>query len=304
MRPLCAECKLYASLLLLLCLCMSSCEKEVHIDLPSAEPQLVVDGFIETNQPPVVVLTKSIGYFAKIDLSNFVNSFVHDAVITVDDGVSTVTLKEYALDTGGSFRFYVYSLDSADQHSFSFLGKVNTTYKLTITADGKTYESTTRIPDCKPIDSLAALVPDRPDPNLPARRLLNVFYTDPDTPGNCIRYFTRRNSEPFYTADNSVYDDGLVNGAVSARLPLFLGYDRNTKTNDTTGYLFPGDTVTLKWCAIERPVFNFYTTLEYSVTNTGNPFTSPINVRTNISNGALGIWAGYGTTYATLVVKE
>ena len=32
----------------------------------------------------------------------------------------------------------------------------------------------------------------------------------------------------------------------------------------------------------------------------GSPFSSPVLIPSNISNGALGIWAGYGTWYDTL----
>ncbi len=293
-----------ALVLLLLWLCSSGCEKEVHIDLTNGAPQVVVNGFIETGQPPFLLLTKSFGYLARVSLATLDSSYVHGARVTVSNGTRTVALREYAIDTGGHFRFYFYTLDSADKGSLTFLGKVNDTYKLTVVAEGKTYESTTRIPDCKPLDSLAALPPDRFDAKKPTALVLNVYYSDPDTPGNCIRYFTSVNGGPFYTASTSVYDDGLLSGTGSARLPLFLGYDYNVKTTDSTGYLFPGDTLLIKWCAIERPVFNFYSTYEYSISNTGNPFTTPINVRTNISNGGLGIWAGYGTTTARLVVPQ
>ena len=52
-----------------LCLFYLSCEKEVDINLNTGEPKLVVDGQIETGGPPIVIISKSIGYFSKIDLS-------------------------------------------------------------------------------------------------------------------------------------------------------------------------------------------------------------------------------------------
>ena len=281
-----------------------SCEKTVDVDLKDSPPQVVVDGYIETNQPPIVILTKTIGYFATIDLSTYENSFLHNAVIKVSNGTREVTLREYAVDTGTSNKFYFYTLDSADRSSFTFLGKVNEYYKLSVTAEGRTYESTVKIPDCKPLDSITSRLPDIPSAKTPTARILNVYYSDPDSFGNCIRYFTKRNSEPFLTASTSVYDDGLVNGAKSARLPLFLGYDHTHKTNDSTGYLFPGDTITIKWCAIDRSVFNFYATFEYATSSVGNPFSSPTNVRTNMSNGAIGVWAGYGVTTAIYVAPK
>src|SRR5436190_24225227 len=90
-----------------------SCEKEVKINLSSGATQLVVNGLIETDRPPCVVLTCSIGYFSKVDLKTLQSSFVHDAVVKVSDGTREVTLREYRLDTSSgstSAQFYVYSM--------------------------------------------------------------------------------------------------------------------------------------------------------------------------------------------------
>jgi hypothetical protein len=54
---------------------------------------------------------------------------------------------------------------------------------------------------------------------------------------------------------------------------------------------------------IDKGVYTFWNTYAFAQRAVGNPFSSPINVKTNISNGALGIWAGYGSSFDTLVVK-
>lgn len=294
----------YTAIILALLVFCVGCEKEVKINLTTGEPQLVVNGFIETGQPPLLLLTRSIGYFAKIDLKTLENSFVHNATVTVSDGSRQISLREYNIDTGGVSKFYFYTIDTAQSGSLTFLGQFNKSYKLSILVDGKTYESTAFIPNCKPIDSMVAIAPATPPEKAPTARILNVYYTDPDTTGNRIRYFTKRNSEPYFPGFNSVYDDQIVNGAKNALLPILAGFDRNTEINDSTGYVFAGDTVALKWCSIDRQVFNFYNTYEYSLGTVGNPFSSPINVQSNVSNGALGVWAGYGATYYTLIVPR
>jgi hypothetical protein len=300
----------YALLAILMVTTLIACEKEVKINLSTGGSQVVVNGVIETGQPPLLALTRSIGYFAKIDLATLENSFVHNARVTVSDGTREITLREYSIDTsntatGSLNKFYFYSIDTATPGAFSFVGEVGKFYKLTITVDGKTYESTTKIPNCKPVDSIVTQIPNVPAEKAPTALLLSVYYSDPDTPGNCIRYFTKRNSEPYYPGFNSVYDDQIVNGVKSALLPILAGYDRSTAIiNDSTGKVFPGDTLTLKWCAIDRGVYNFYNTYEYSLGTVGNPFASPINVKSNVSGGALGIWAGYGSTYATKIIPK
>ncbi len=284
----------------------SSCEKEVNINLNTGEAKLVVDGQIETDGYPLVILTKSIGYFSKIDLSTLQNSFVHDAVVTVSDGGNSIKLREYSLDTGlnGSNKFYLYSIDTSDPRAFSFRGIPEHYYKLTIEYEGKTYESTTKIPAVKGIDSLWFRRPSG-NPKVETAALMFVKFSDPDSAGNYIRYFTKRNNEIYYPGFNSVYDDAIVNGTTIDSLNLAAGYNRGTEPNlDSFGYFFRGDTVTLRWCAIDRDVFEFFRTFEYATGTVGNPFAAPVNVLSNIKGGALGVWAGYGSSYTTAILAK
>jgi hypothetical protein len=292
------------ALLLLAFLLLASCEKEVHINMSSGTPQLVVNGQIDIGTTPTVVLTHSFGYFAKVDLTTLQNSFVHDAKVEVSNGSRSVRLREYEVDSGFA-KFYYYGVDSADPDARTFVGAVENFYTLSIESGGRQYSSITKIPFPKAVDSFAAVPPNAEIPEAPTAMQLSVWYSDPDTFGNAIRYFTRRNSEPFYPGPNSVYDDQVVNGTPHARFFLAAGGPRNSiDPNDSAGYVFRGDTVTLRWAAIDRGVFNFYSTLEYSLGTVGNPFSTPINVMTNISGGALGVWAGYASTYYTIVVPK
>ncbi len=293
--------------ILLFSILLLSCEKEVNVNLTSGEPQLVVNGQIELGQPPFIVLTRSIGYFTKVDLQTLQNSFIHDAVIKVSDGSREVTLREYNFDSssgGTAGRFYFYTLDVSDPASLSFSGEADKSYHLHIESEGRTYTSTTKIPNPKGVDSVVAEPLKQAPANAPTAMQLVVYYTDPDTPGNAVRYFTKRNNEPYYPGFSSVFDDAIVNGARDSRYPLLAGSPRGEGFTDSTGFIFRGDTVTLKWAAIDRGVFNFYQTFEYAVGTVGNPFASPINVLTNIAGGGLGIWAGYGSTYTTIIVPK
>jgi hypothetical protein len=292
----------YLSLVILI-FAISSCEKEVHVKLSDGDPSLVVEGAIETGVPPYVVLTTSIGYFAKIDLNTLQNSFVHGAVVKVSDGTKTVNLKEYTIDTGAlDNKFSFYSIDINDPAQ-KMLGEQEKMYKLTIEYKGKTYESSTKIPTPTPLDSVITIVPAIIPKNNPDVRQLKIFFKDPDTAGNFVRYFTKRNKEMYYPGLNSVYSDELINNTYF-QTPLSAGENRNTTTGrDSLGFFHPGDSVILKWCAIDKRVYDFYNTFEYAIGTLGSPFATPISVKTNISNGGLGVWAGYGSIYYPLVIK-
>jgi hypothetical protein len=138
---------------------------------------------------------------------------------------------------------------------------------------------------------------------------LKALYNDPDSLGNAICYETKNNQykkdtsspEIFYKPLNYAYDDAVVN---SGKIPLTLdlGYDKYKTNIDFRhlGLMQKGDTVTLKWSAIDHNVFNFWSTLSFSANSVGNPFATPTKVQGNVSD-AIGVWAGYNTTYYTII---
>lgn len=279
---------------LLICLFfLSSCEKTVSFQLNNSETKkLVVDGQIETGKPPIVFLTNAIGVTDPLNLNTVLNSIVRGAIVEVSDATRTIQL----IEQNNSYQV-------APQDS-NFVGVPGQIYKLKIQYLGKVYEASTKIPIVKSLDSIWSV--KRINAGGPDSNEVNIFarYTDPDTLGNYVRYFTKRNKEPFFTGRNSVYNDEVINGnGIDVRIEK--GYD---KINDTStkkfGNFIIGDTVQVKWCAIEKAVYNFWNTLEFSTNSVGNPFSSPSAIMSNISNGALGVWAGYGTSFKTIIVVK
>src|SRR6185436_12949207 len=79
-------------LTLLLSMLLFSCSKEITIDLPSPEKQIVVDGGIFVGQPTEINLTWSTGYFDPVDSASLSNYLISNALVVVHDGVLTDTL--------------------------------------------------------------------------------------------------------------------------------------------------------------------------------------------------------------------
>ena len=48
-------------------LLMAGCETPIDVEIPLAEPMLVVEGRIETGAPPIVLLSRSQNYFDPVD---------------------------------------------------------------------------------------------------------------------------------------------------------------------------------------------------------------------------------------------
>ncbi len=326
---------LIKSALFISAIILTACSKQINVTIPPASQQVVVDGSIENNVPPIILLTKSQPFFGNTNLNDLSSYFVHGAKVTIkaSDGTQS-DLPEFCLqdlnlstsqtetllsalgytsiDSANALNVCAYTVPDIITYyltgSCSFMGKEKLSYTLNIVTpplysghDSIHLTSTTTIPTAVGIDSLAI----RPDPNAAYADSFSAIYTYitvPDTFGNFIRYKTKINNQPYYAPPGgSVYDDRQFVG-LSLSLPLEPGQSPDAKLDiNTLLYFHKGDTVTLKWSNIDGNTYNFFNTLE----NDGgsSPFSSPVKIQTNVNNG-LGVFAGYGTKYYTIVVPK
>ena len=286
---------------LLTTLLFSSCKKGVEFKLDEVTPKLVVEATIENGQAPLVYLSKSQAYFSQIDLTALANSFVRNAEVYVSDGILTHKLKEYTLPVGGGLNFYFYTNDPASPAT-AFIGQLNRQYSLRIVAEGKEYTAVTTIPNAtRRIDSV--FWKPAPTGNPPEKVALMFRGYDQPGFGDYIRYFTKRNSEPFYPGLNSVYDDQIIDGS-SYEVQIERGVDRNMSNPDGYSFFNKGDTVTIKLCNIDKATFDFWRTMEFTYASVGNPFSSPTKVMSNIKGGGLGYFGGYAAQYRTIIIPQ
>ena len=68
---------------------VSSCEKEITINLPDSESSYVVEGSIASGEPPFVFLTTSQPFFGSQSFNDIEGLFVHNATMTVSDDLGT-----------------------------------------------------------------------------------------------------------------------------------------------------------------------------------------------------------------------
>ncbi len=286
----------------LLLIFLAACEKDIDITLDEAQPRLVVDGSIENERPPFIVLTTSLDYFGTLSPNQLAASFVHNAEVSISDGSKTYSLREDSSLLGNGYLYYFYTTDVSDPANL-LLGKLNTTYDLRIiTTDGKTYLSRTTIPAItRKIDSLWSEPVSGFDDTTLARMMIRA--TDKPGFGDYIRYFTKANTEPFYPGYNSVFDDQVIDGSTYT-IQVDRGLNKNEDNEDEDLYFHKGDIATLKLCNIDRNTFNFWQTFEFNFQGIGNPFSSPTKVTGNISNGALGYFGGYAAQYQTIIIPR
>lgn len=302
------------------------CEKEIQIELPPVEDKLVVEGYIEQDQPPYVILTRSVGYFEPTTTSTYEHLFVHDAIITVTDGSTTQTLTELCVSSLPqsaypliaqmlgvtvsqltTSNYCVYTVPLADIIAGTyFKGAVGKTYNLHINSGGDIYTSSTTIPPLIALDTVW-FEAEGADTLGFAHGILN----DPANQYNAYRWITKRiNKGPdgnpkdpnFVPPFGSAFDDKFFDGKrfefVAER--GFPPNGRASEPGEEAGYFKKGDTIVIKFCTIDEAFYKFLRSYESEAYNNGNPFAAPGKIHTNIVGGALGAWGGYGVSYDTI----
>ena len=278
---------------------MQACEREIDIELPNSEDLLVVEGSIETGEYPKVLITRNRGFFNEFptDLNTFLTEFVvQDAVVTVSDGTTSEVLQFTIDPLNYPFVYYTGS---------TIKGEVGKTYSLTIVSGSKTLTSLTQIPAAVPLDSTWFGL----DPFNNEEDSLGVLYgeiMDPTTTGNAYRLFSKRNSETnFFPVSGAHFNDDFVNGQ---KVVFFNGQSSKpffaSDTFNREAFFYSlGDTIYSKFCTIGRNEELFFNTLDAATNTNGNPFSSPVIVKSNIEGG-LGIWCGYSPAFDTIIATN
>lgn len=301
-------------------LLLISCTKEVKIDIPGYESQLVIDGRIETGLPPIIFLSESKEVYAETDLDAFLNGFINGATITMSNGTGTVTLDEIcsgSLPPGteevvaGILGIPVNQLINYNICAYTtldplFVGEIGKTYTLNVNHNGETYTAETLILPPTPLTNTYWMA-DGSNTNYGYSW---ATLSDPANQFDAYMWEVKRintdiNGDPldasFTKPYSPVFDDNFFDG-----LTFDFWYE-NPITNpslqeDSTKYKFAlGDTLVIKFSKMDRPVFEYYEKKYMQLQTAGNPFATPTNIINNISGDALGIWAGFSPSFDTLI---
>lgn len=245
-----------------------SCKEIIDINTVAAEPQIVVEAGIGTNETPVVYLSRT------VDIDNL-NDFpaVENAKITItDDKGKSVTLNE------SSPGQYI-------SNTSVLTGKVGNTYHLTIETGTKIITASSTIPTSVKIDSvkiLNSIYPGGGSPTNGAQKAdfyeIKVNYSDPLNEQNFYRFVVYLNGK--ITSGNNVTDDKWNNGKqVETNLII---YNPDIKAGDVIG---------LEMQCIDKSVFEYFKSMSNS-NGPGNA-SSPANPYTNLNGSLLGFFSAH-----------
>ena len=305
--------------LIYLCIAVAitSCTKEVQIDIPGYEQQMVVDGTIETGQPAIVLLSSTANIYSPTNLEAYLNGFVSGATIVVSDGTINDTLVEVCTDNlppgteeiaAAFFGIPVdqlVTLNLCGYFSTQIVGEVGKTYELSVDVNGESYTSVTSILEPTPLDSLFW----KPEPPLENHGWSWAVLSDPPGLNDAYRWEVKRlnilpdgTQDPlFYKPFGPFFDDAFFDG-----LTFEFAYENPINFFDESineeyrGYYEQGDTILVKLSKLGRAEFDFFEKKYNQMYTAGNPFATPTNIPTNIEGGALGVWAGFSPWSDTL----
>ena len=295
----------------LLIMGLNSCSKEVKIDIPGFDEQIVIDGSIETGTPAIIFLSNSKDIYAPTDINSYLSGFISGATVTVSNGTITDTLTEICTDNlpagfeSIAAAFFglpieqLVNLHLCAYVSTGIVGEVGKTYSLKVLYNNKTYTSSTKIENPTALDNLFW----REQANLPGYGFSWAKITDSPVMGDAYRWEVKNLSDLFYSKPFQPFtDDRFYNGLTfefSVENPM--SFRDSTIEDQYRGYYKLGDTIVVKFSKLGKKEYQFFEKKYNQIYSGGNPFATPTNIPTNIEGGALGIWAGFSPWYDTLI---
>ncbi len=284
------------------------------MELPDSEPFLVVEGSIRNGEIPLVLLSKSAGYFDPISVS-LEGFYLSGATVTVSvngipylldevctDDLPLSALEEVSNALGVSaeilLEFPVCAYTSFNEPAL--VGTFGSRYDLNVIYDTIEVNASSKLENLVPIDTSYFQIPATATND--SLGLMATSYTDPDTLGNSYRWSSRRvNKDPsFIYPLGSAWDDSFGNGVPFEFLAFRYSADFEAEPEGEAGFWKTGDTVLVRLESIDKAAYSALLTFESSVSAQGNPFAPPTNVASNIEGG-LGWWIAYSASVDTVI---
>lgn len=252
---------------------MSSCEKEIELDLNSSNSKYVIEGEIPQNEVATIKITKTVNFS---DSNNF--PAVKGAIVTITNEMG---ITEQLIETSAG----IYKTQKLK-------GEEGKTYTLSIKADGNTFTAKSTMPKAVKLTGLKTSLSSFAPPGAASSDNYTVFpqFIDPVELGNSYRFIQTCNGE----LDKSILiaNDNIGNGQPNSRPIFSQGFDIKL-----------GDKVTVEMRCIDMPVYDYFYSLTSIQGNGPGGGTTPTNPVSNISGGALGYFSAFTVQKVSTVIK-
>lgn len=252
----------------------ASCEEVIILDLENAEPRLVIEAIIDADAQAIgVLLTQSNGFYDAVNLETINDATI---ILTKADG-STLGIPYF-----GNGYYVATNLNINTEEELSVLVR---------TTDNKEYRATTYVPNAVILDSLQALVEERPNfggGSTEANFQIFAHWQDEVDVENFYRIRVTKN-------------DTLLNTGYT--LSDDISRDGNTLSQPAAFQTFEsGDTVMVQLLSIDKNAYTYFSDLS-AVQGQGFSSTTPFNPNSNFDNDALGYFGVFRSDTETVILQ-
>lgn len=260
---------------------ITSCSDEHFEALINNESKIVVEGWIEDGDVPLVLLSSSIPIADVIDSTNVLNHVIRSAKITVSDGQITEVLRvQKSTSNVPPFVYY----------GTHIIGQTGKKYTLKVEFLNRIIEATTTIPKSVVLSNVEYLKKNEMD----TIGYVFVKFTDPINEKNYYQIATKLEGEEsvfvpaFY---GNLSDENFRSSTVEMQVNRGVLISSKSKFQP---YFVDGDKVFVKLRTMNKDAFDFWNSWQNEIVNGRNPiFPANTSLKSNLK-GAVGIWAGYG----------
>lgn len=282
------------------------CQKEIEVDIPDYERKIVIEGRIENGSPAMVIVSRSVDYFAPLNLETLMNDvFIKNAVVTVScDGVSE-QLQFTLCEDSPVYLAYV---------GRNIIGEPGKRYDLRVEIGDTVYTSSTTI--CQPfhLDSVWLAFANEQDTTPTTRIQLTDNPATHDYYMFQLKIHGKRLHDRLWVTsfpvafDDATFSGQTVNYEILRANPSSLFESTMTDEEKDEFYRMTyrkGDTIYMKTSLLDYESYLYWSAMTYELSVGQNPFMSPAPVPCNIKGeNVIGNWCGFASTIDTLYYPD
>jgi hypothetical protein len=258
-------------------------------DVPAADATLVIDGWLDADGFPMVVVTTSLPLAGREDKDlSLSDVLVRWATVSVSDGEHSYVL------TGSSDKRYT---PPYIYRSYAFRGKPGVDYTVTVSDHGRVATAHSVMPPVTPIDTVVV----RALPESDTLRQVELTFTPPE--GRHYYHVECRVRGKHYRCLPARLGAVVTNGALPTTIPVYSPKNIADTTRSTSPHFALGDTVDIRLCAVTEEVWQFWSAYDEAVSVGTSIFITPSGSLPTTVSGGKGVWSVQGTATASVVIR-
>ena len=252
---------LFSFLLSAFCFLLWSCQTEIDVKEPDYYNKIVVEGYIENGEYPMVSIYRSVPYFSAMSLDYLLNSVIITNAKVFVTSSKGETQELFLTPTSQAPLYFAYM-------GHGFKGEFNTSYTLSIELDEKTYTSETSILNSFDLDSVY-FAPTFGNTVIDSVANLRIKMKDNGQGDNYYQFKVKIHCKEFYDRlwvttipaafDNSPFRGQEFNYEIVRGVPSILIKEMSDQERRRyfRGNYRVGDTVYMKYARLDASAYRF-----------------------------------------------